>query len=299
MFYLVFIFGMIAGSFLNVVIYRLNPALKLKGGVFGRSMCPNCKTQLKWYDLVPVLSFFWLKIRCRHCHKKISWQYPIVEILSGLIWILVFNKNLDNFQFQISNFQLLNIFYQIFIFSVFLVIAVYDFKWKIIPDKIVYPAIIVIFIYNFFKSFKLLNLEISKYFQPAADPPLAENFEILKYINIETFIYPLLVASIAFLFFFLIYYFSSGRAMCLGDAKLAFLIGLFLGPVSAAAALMLAFVIGAIFGIILLVLGKIFSYYKKWEMKSQIAFGPFLVLGAFIAFFFSDFIFKLLNFFLP
>src|SRR3990167_4336637 len=258
MFYLVFIFGMIAGSFLNVVIYRLNPALKLKGGVFGRSMCPNCKTQLKWYDLVPVLSFFWLKIRCRHCHKKISWQYPIVEILSGLIWILVFNKNLDNFQFQISNFQLLNIFYQIFIFSVFLVIAVYDFKWKIIPDKIVYPAIIVIFIYNFFKSFKLLNLEISKYF------------------NIETFIYPLLVASIAFLFFFLIYYFSSGRAMGLGDAKLAFLIGLFLGPVSAAAALMLAFVIGAVFGIILLALGV-------KNLKSQIAFGPFLVLGAAIA----------------
>ena len=92
MFYLVFIFGMIAGSFLNVVIYRLNPALKLKGGVFGRSMCPNCKTQLKWYDLVPILSFFWLKRRCRYCLKKISWQYPVVEILSGLIWVLVFWK---------------------------------------------------------------------------------------------------------------------------------------------------------------------------------------------------------------
>ena len=326
MFYLVFIFGMIAGSFLNVVIYRLNPALKLKGGVFGRSMCPNCKTQLKWYDLVPVLSFFWLKRRCRYCHKKISRQYPIVEILSGLIWVLVFwkvfgfnfspfggspvggqffslreiwqSQTIYNFQ-SIFNLQflnqlnLLNFFYYILIFSVLLVIAVYDFKWKIIPDKIVYPAIIVVFLYNVFNFLKYFNFEISKYFQPAADPSLAENFEILKYINIETFIYPLFTAIAAFLFFFLIYYFSSGRAMGLGDAKLAFLIGLFLSPISAVAAFTLAFVIGAIFGIILLVLGKIFSYYKKWEMKSQIAFGPFLVLGAFIAFFFSDFIFKL------
>jgi len=291
MFYLVFIFGMIAGSFLNVLIHRLNPALQLKSGVFGRSMCPNCKTQLKWYDLIPLFSFIWLKRRCRHCGGKISWQYPTVEILSGLIWILVFSKNLDNFQFPISNFQLLNIFYEIFIFSALLVIAVYDFKWKIIPDKIIYPAIVVALISNLFKSlnfetFKLLNLEVSKYL----------NFEILKYINIETFIYPLLVASIAFLFFFAIYYFSSGRAMGLGDAKLAFFIGLFLSPLPAALAFALAFVIGAAFAIILIGLGKIRSDYRKWGMKSQIAFGPFLVLGAFIAFFFSDFIIKFLNF---
>ncbi|MDP3004003.1 MAG: hypothetical protein Q8N43_00630, partial [Candidatus Azambacteria bacterium] len=100
----------------------------------------------------------------------------------------------------------------------------------------------------------------------------------------------LLTAAVAFLFFFAIYFFSGGRAMGLGDAKLAFLIGLFLSPLLSIAAFTLAFVIGAAFGIILIGLGKISPHYRKWGMKSQIAFGPFLVLGATIAFFLSDFI---------
>lgn len=100
------------------------------------------------------------------------------------------------------------------------------------------------------------------------------------------FIWSFFTASAAFLFFFLIYFFSKGRAMGLGDAKLAFLIGLFLSPVSATVAFTLAFIIGAAFGIILMGLGK-------KTFKSQIAFGPFLVLGAFIAFFFSNFIIKI------
>jgi len=278
MFYLVFIFGLVFGSFLNVVVYRLKSGEPIG---LSRSFCPYCKTTLKWYDLVPLLSFIYLRGRCRYCRKKISWQYPIVEILSGLIWVIVaykinFQFSIFNFQ-SISNFQFLNFIYYIFILSSLLVIAVYDFKWRIIPDKIVYPAIAAALIFNLF--------EISKY----------QNLEILKYLNIEIFIWPLLVAIVAFLFFFLIFYFSNGKAMGLGDAKLAFLIGLFLGHPLAVAAFMLAFVIGAIFGIILIGLGRIFPHYKKWGMKSQISFGPFLVLGAFLAFFFSDFIIKLLN----
>ena len=282
MFYLVFILGLVFGSFLNVIIFRLKSGRNV---VFGRSFCPNCRTILRWYDLIPILSFICLRGRCRYCHKKISWQYPIVEILSGLIWVIVAYK--INFQFfptfqsgsSISQPNLGNLgeigtififLYYIFILSSLLVIAVYDFKWRIIPDKIVYPAIAAALIFNLF--------EISKY----------QNLEILKYLNIEIFIWPLFTASIAFLFFFAIFYFSNGKAMGLGDAKLAFLIGLFLSPLLSIAAFMLAFVIGAASGIILIGLGK-------KTLKSQIAFGPFLVLGATIAFFFSDFIIKLLN----
>ena len=239
---------------MNVVIYRLNPALRLKSGVFGRSICPNCRTVLKWYDLVPLLSFIYLRGLCRHCHKKISWQYPIVELISGLLWVLIFYK----FALPAEAASLaekagvLDIIYYIFIFSSLLVIAVYDFKWRIIPDKIVYPAIAVALVYNF---------------------------------NISS----LITAAVAFLFFFLFFYFSKGRAMGLGDAKLAFLIGLFLSLLLAIASFMLAFIIGAAFGIILIGLGK-------KTLKSQIVFGPFLVLGATIAFFLSNFIFDLLNF---
>lgn len=255
MIYSVFVIGVIFGSFLNVVIYRLNPALHLKSGVFGRSACLHCKTQLRWYDLVPILSFIYLRGKCRYCNKKISWQYPIVEILLGLIWVGVFYK-FFGFNFsaidEISPLwggQFLNFFYYIFIFSSLLVIAVYDYNWQIIPDKIVFPAIAIALVYNFFKSL---------------------NFEII-------------VAIVAFLFFFSIYFFSKGRAMGFGDAKLAIFIGLFLSPLLSAIAFTLAFTIGAMFGIILLVFTD-----KTW--KSKIAFGPFLVVGAIVSFFFSDFI---------
>ena len=254
--FLIFIFGLITGSFLNVVIYRLKSGRNV---FFGRSFCPGCKIIIKWYDLIPVFSFFWLKKQCRYCGKKISWQYPIVEILSGLIWVLVFNKNLDNFEFLISNFQLLNVFYEIFILSALLVIAVYDYKWQIIPDKIVFPAIIVIFLYNILDS--------------------------LRVQNIETFIWQFLIAITAFSFFFSLYFFSSGRAMGFGDAKLAFLIGLFLSPILSTVAFVLAFTFGAVFGIILLA-------FTDKTLRSQIAFGPFLVIGTVISFFFSNFLLR-------
>ena len=250
-----FIFGLIFGSFINVVTYRLKNGRNV---IFGRSFCPECKTQLRWYDLIPLLSFIWLRRYCRYCHKKISWQYPIVELISGLLWVLIFYK------FGIS---LINIYY-LFIFSLFLVIVVYDFKWRIIPDKIVYPAVIIVVIYNLFNAFKLGNFKI--------------------------FTEPLFIALGAFLFFFLLFYFSKGKAMGLGDAKLAFLIGLFLNPLLAAVAFTLSFIIGAVFGIMLIGISKIPHplVYKGWGIKSQIAFGPFLVLGATIAFFLSDFIIK-------
>lgn len=249
-----FIFGVAFGSFLNVVIYRLK-----NGGsvVFGRSSCPQCKAVLKWYDLVPVLSFIWLKGKCRYCGKKISLQYPIVEILSGFIWVLIFYKFALPTE-ALAKAGVLNIIYYIFILSALLVIAVYDFKWKIIPDKIIYPAIAIALVYNIFPLDKGGLWGV------------------------------LLTAVAAFLFFFFIFYFSKGKAMGLGDAKLAVLIGLFLSPLLAIIAFISAFIIGALCGIILIVL-------KKRSLKSQIAFGPFLAFGATIAFFFSDFIFKLLN----
>lgn len=234
-----FVFGLIFGSFLNVVIYRLKNGRNV---IFGRSFCPECKTQLQWHDLIPILSFVWLRGHCRYCRKKISYQYPVVEILSGFIWVGVFYK------FGVS---LPNIYY-LFILSLFLVIAVYDFKWKIIPDKIVYPAIAIALVYNF---------------------------------NISS----LITATATFSFFFLIFYFSNGRAMGLGDAKLAVLIALFLSPLATFIAFDLAFIIGAIFGIILIGFGK-------KTFKSQIAFGPFLVIGATISFFMSDLILKFIVF---
>lgn len=268
---LVFIVGLIFGSFLNVVIYRLKSGQDV---FFGRSFCPECKTQLKWYDLIPIFSFIYLRGRCRYCHKQISWQYPIVEILSGLIWVGVFYK-VFGFQPPLNPPLIkggiwggLNFIYYIFILSSFLIIAVYDANWKIIPNKIVYPAITVALMYSLFNAFKFQNIEILK----------SLNLEILKYLNFEIFIYHLFAAMIAFLFFFLIYFFSKGKAMGLGDAKLGFLIAMFLGPSLAFFAFTLSFILGAVYAIILLILGK-------KTLKDKIALAPFLGVSTAIIFF--------------
>ena len=262
-----FVAGLVFGSFLNVVIDRLKNGRNV---VFGRSFCPKCKTQLKWYDLIPIGSFIYLFGRCRYCREKISWQYPLVEILSGLIWISVFYKVFglefgiwDLFRISDFEFRIFEYIYYIFVLSALLIIAVYDFKWRIIPDKIIYPAVFIALIYNTSSAFKLLNFEI--------------------------FIIPILTAAAAFLFFFLIYFFSRGSAMGLGDAKLALLIGLFLKPFLAIVAFTLAFIVGAAFGIILIGLGK-------KTLKSQIALGPFLILGTIITFFLSDFFNNFISF---
>lgn len=259
-----FVFGLVFGSFANVLIYRLKSGEPVG---FARSFCPRCKIILGWRDLVPLVSFIALAGRCRHCREKISWQYPFVELFSGLIWASVFYKifgiwNLESI--SVSGFQILTFFYYVFILSALLVIAVYDAKWLIIPDKILLPAIIVSIFYNFYGVFAF-----SDYW--------------------TYFLIPLLSAAAAFAFFFSIYFFSKGKAMGLGDAKLSVLIGLFLGSRLTLFAITAAFIAGALYGIILFAGGK-------KSLKSRIAFGPFAVLGVFLAFYLADFLVNFIDF---
>ena len=100
----IFVFGTICGSFLNCVIYRLAlPSFSLKnlGGLKGRSYCPHCKHILNWRDLIPIFSFLILKGKCRYCSQKISWQYPLVELATGILFVLVIHYTFSNFLFSI------------------------------------------------------------------------------------------------------------------------------------------------------------------------------------------------------
>ena len=126
-----FLFGLAVGSFLNCIIYRLE---KKQSFLKGRSFCPHCKHTLAWQDLIPVVSFLILKGKCRYCHKKISWQYPLVELATGIIFLLIFYFQQPIFYFFITPFLL--------------IIFVYDLKHFIIPDKVIYPAIAISLIYN-------------------------------------------------------------------------------------------------------------------------------------------------------
>ena len=239
----VFLFGLIVGSFLNCVIYRLEHKQSF---LKGRSFCPHCQHTLSWQDLIPVFSFLFLRGKCRYCNKKISIQYPLVEIATGLLFLLIF-----------TFFN--NLFFVCFLFlisSFLIVIFVYDLKHFIIPDKVVFPAIAVALVFNF--QFLIFN-----------------QFSIFNSLILSA-----VGASAFFLFIVLV---SRGKWMGVGDIKLAFLMGLLLSFPHILVALFFSFLIGAIIGIGLILV-------KRKTMKSEVPFGPFLVIGTFIALFFGEII---------
>lgn len=220
----------------------------------GRSYCDHCKKPLKWYDLIPVFSFLLLSGRCRYCRKKISLQYPLVELATGLLFIFVYWWDLGRFMIYDLRFtNVIELFYLLFITSSFIVIFVTDLKYGIIPDKIIFPGIFVSLFYL------ILNTP----------------YLILGYF---------LSAIGAFLFFLALFLLTKGKGMGFGDVKLAFLLGLILGFPGIVVAGYTAFLTGAVVSTILVLWGK------KRFFGGTIPFGPFLILGAFSGVFFKDFL---------
>lgn len=129
-----FLFGICVGSFLNVIIYRLDTSI-----FFGKSICPKCKSKIKWYDLIPILSFFILGSRCRSCKAKISLRYPFVELLCGLLAMICVYK----FSFTLNAFV-------VFLFLCCLVATFFvDIDKMIIPDSLILFLIFLAVIFTF------------------------------------------------------------------------------------------------------------------------------------------------------
>ena len=236
-YFLIFLFGLVVGSFLNCVIYRLEIG---ESFLTGRSYCPYCKHTLALEDLIPIFSFLILKGKCRYCKKPISWQYPLVELATGILFVLILNYAFPNL--LVTGYWLLITLFLIIIF-------VYDLKYYIIPDKIIYPAVAVTFLYRLFAPHQSW---------------WGVGFGILPSV-----------------FFLAIIIFSRGKWMGLGDFKLAFFMGLFLGWSKILVALFFSFLIGAIIGLGLVLSGK-----KR--LQSEVPFGPFLVTGTFISLFWGQ-----------
>jgi leader peptidase (prepilin peptidase)/N-methyltransferase len=249
-----FSLGLIIGSFLNVVIIRLNTERSLGG----RSGCMTCGHPLSWYELIPLLSFLFLKGRCLECKNKISLQYPIVELVTGIIFAGLFLKFQNVFFLDTLVFSFTYAYYAV-VFSLLVVVSIYDIRHKIIPDTLSFVLGLLAFIGLFF-----LNSNSFLNFSPHL-PSLLEFFSGL-------------IIAAPFAFFWLI---SRGTWMGLGDAKLAIGLGWLLGISRATSGIVLAFWIGAIVGISLV----IFS--KNHGMKSEIPFAPYLVLGMLLAFLFE------------
>lgn len=244
----VFVFGSIIGSFLNVVIYRYNSGTS---PLEGRSQCFSCGKTLAWYELAPLLSFILQKGRCRKCSVKLSWQYPIVEAITGGIFVAVF----------LLEKPILETALLIAIFSTLLVIAVYDIRHKIIPDGLSAT----------FAVLGLLNFFSGAGFERALHFP---------------YLWTLIAGPLLFFPFWALWAISQGRWLGLGDGKLALGIGWFLGATLGGSAVMLAFWIGALYALCIMGLQKILQKTKNvLSMQSEIPFGPFLILATFIVYF--------------
>jgi leader peptidase (prepilin peptidase) / N-methyltransferase len=252
---LAFIFGTVIGSFLNVVVARYNTGMTLGG----RSMCFSCNKTLTWIELIPLVSFFAQKAACRRCKSKISWQYPLVEALVGVLFALIvwyFPPVSIEASFQ-------TIFYLV-ITSILVVITVYDAKHKIIPDALSYS----------FSALALLKLFVA--------PDLSIAVPALSSL--------LAGPILAFPFFFL-WLISKGRWMGLGDAKLMLGIGWVLGITAGISALVLAFWIGAIISVFWM-----YVVFKKFKTRYEIPFGPYLILGMYLVLFWHIQIFDIVAF---
>lgn len=189
----IFAAGLIIGSFLNCLIYRLEISEQgwLKKMIFGRSFCPNCRHTLAWYDLIPVLSFVFLKGRCRYCKKRISIQYPLVELVTGILFVFVFWH--WSLGIGVGHWDLLNFVYLLFIVACLIVIFIFDLKHYLIPDEIVYPAIVIILLYRVLGVLGFGNLSFIRNWS-------------LEIRNFGTLLNPLISAIIAGAFFFYLYW---------------------------------------------------------------------------------------------
>ncbi len=256
--------GLGVGSFLNVLILRGSSGNK---GRSGRSICLSCGKRLRFFDLFPILSFLVLKGRCRHCSCRISWQYPLVELATAGLFVFSFIWVVGIEPLYLAVICVLMLF---LISSTLVYIFVYDLRHKIIRDG---SALIFAFSSAVFSV--LHNLAVF----PSGN-----------------FLLDLLAGPISAMPFFLLWFFSGGRWMGLGDAKLMVGIGFLVGWSSWLSSLILSFWLGTaylLFAFLIRYPLKFFGFYNIADImpsikpRDEIPFGPFIILAGLVTFFLS------------
>ena len=249
-YFVVIVFGLIFGSFLTALSYRIPKKISIAKG---RSFCDKCKKEIVWYDNIPLLSFLLLKGKCRNCHQKISIRYPLTEIFTALTFLLIFVVyNLQDTSFVNSVFNtwgnglgIITLPYFILITIILITIFIIDLEKGIIPDNLIF----------------ILYLTVS-------------TLLILTHLNnFYTHFFAGMLSSLLLYFLFII---TKGKGMGLGDVKLAIPLGTILGVTNSLIWLFLAFLTGAYIGIILILA-------RKAKIKDKIPFGPFLIFAFLVA----------------
>ncbi len=262
--FFIFAFGLIIGSFLNVVIYRLHTGKSLNGD----SHCMSCGHYLSWYELVPLFSYILLHTRCRVCNSKIPSRYFLVELLTGIFFVIVY----------FTTTGIISLLTTLLLVTLFIVITVYDLYHMIIPDEFTIGVTLVAVFYIGY--IWLMSGE---------------------YMSILS---ALLGGFLSFLFFASLWKYSKGRWLGFGDAKLAFPLGLLVGFPAFFSMLIFSFWIGAFISIIFLVLQRIMKRGKvdllllgrQLTIKSEIPFAPYLILGFLSVYLLKIDVFELLSY---
>lgn len=240
---LVAILGLITGSFLNVVILRLHAG---KDYIRGRSACPSCGHKLSALELVPVLSWLSQRGRCRHCGRPVSIQYPLVEAATAVLFVLAYIS-----QPHVSAAEWAALWIWFYVIGSLIVLAVYDLRWYLLPDKVLLPLI------------------------PAAVVMIAA--QAAGAGSLTSAARPLEAAVLFGGGFYAIAAVSAGKWMGGGDIKLAFVMGLLLGLQKTALAMFIAFCAAALAGGLLILA-------RRKSRKDLIPFGPFLIAGTLISY---------------
>ena len=249
----IILIGLIFGSFANVCIHRLPLDLDI---IKGRSRCPKCKKKIIWYDNIPLLSSLILSFKCRTCKKKISKQYFIVEILTGLAFIFFYKTLGVSFDFVLI----------CIIYLILLIIFFIDLKHYIIPDSLNFSLILIGIIKNF------TTQDLLKFNYNLPDSLFGG---ALGYLMI-------------WLIIFIYKQIRNKEAMGLGDAKLLSAFGFLLGFQSVLPIVFIASLTGLIYVLPFLII-------NKKNLQNIIPFGPFIIISGIIYYFYADSIFLILK----
>lgn len=267
--------GLALGSFVNALVWRLreldlraqslvikkhkklrrskqDTTAKELSILHGRSMCVHCKHTLAWFDLIPVLSWVMLRGRCRYCTKAISWQYPLIEILVGILALF----SAFYWPFAVSSWAEVSLLVVwVFALAPMTALVIYDIRWMEMPTKLIYALDVLAVLFVFLQAIAIGS------WGPVASGIAGS----------------LLLGG----FFWLLYRFSDGKWIGGGDVRFGFAMGLLLGWQSMLFGLMLASYLGVLVIIVLIAI-------KRYHRKMRIPFGPFLVAATYVAMLFGQ-----------
>ena len=273
---LAFIVGTVIGSLSNVVIYRL---VHYRSIWSPPSHCPRCMHEIPWYYNIPIISWLWLRGRCGFCRGSISIRYLVVELINGLLYAGIMYRFLYAPMLPIEDVGTISLHFDIatipflfkcYVFATFLLIlAVIDIDHQLLPNRLTLSgALIGIVLSPFVLPNKTEVFPLARETLFNVSPPLDGLFQSILGL--------LAGGGIIFLIFLIGYMIYKFAAMGIGDVKLAAMIGAFVGVLQIGPALLIGFIAGGLFGVILIVA-------KRAGLKSLIPFGPYLCIGALAA----------------